>query len=471
MNNIVLNLLRDYKNTANLEDLKENVKNGSLRILWEFNSSETNLYYSSLKKIFNIKNITFSNQINEISENDIDAVFILCPYDRNDRIKVVKWGIKYKKPIYILEAGLISSIYTLSDKESPISFHVDTTGSIYLDGDSNNEVINFLNSDKELDNIQFKIARNIIDIICLNGISKYNYTISKKIDVRKDSILIIDQTLNDFSVDLAGASQETFQEMMDTAISMYPKNDIYIKIHPEVLSGNRKGNIKLNNYIYRKGIYIISEQIPINILFKYFNIIYTVSSTLGFEAILYGKEVHCFGKNFYGGWGLTKDHIKFNNRLRNRKIEDLVYAIYVRSSFYLSVLNNKNNFCLDAIDDFIKLINIYKEHNLLINYIVNNINYRFNVIEKELKIVQTNLYELKNKNFEVNQYNKDNLNINKRDICFSMFKNKIKKINIEKNIIKFIVNEKKFKKYLRDRESFFDDSKNLIIRIYGRLIK
>jgi capsular polysaccharide export protein len=35
--------------------------------------------------------------------------------------------------------------------------------------------------------------------------------------------------------------------------------------------------------------------------------VWTMTSTLGFEALLRGKPVTCFGVPFYAGWGLTTD--------------------------------------------------------------------------------------------------------------------------------------------------------------------
>jgi hypothetical protein len=35
--------------------------------------------------------------------------------------------------------------------------------------------------------------------------------------------------------------------------------------------------------------------------------VWTMTSTLGFEALLRGKPVVCLGTPFYAGWGLTKD--------------------------------------------------------------------------------------------------------------------------------------------------------------------
>ena len=35
--------------------------------------------------------------------------------------------------------------------------------------------------------------------------------------------------------------------------------------------------------------------------------VYVVSSTMGFEALLAGKSVTCFGMPWYAGWGATDD--------------------------------------------------------------------------------------------------------------------------------------------------------------------
>ena len=35
--------------------------------------------------------------------------------------------------------------------------------------------------------------------------------------------------------------------------------------------------------------------------------VWTITSTLGFEALLRGKPVICLGMPFYAGWGLTRD--------------------------------------------------------------------------------------------------------------------------------------------------------------------
>ena len=54
--------------------------------------------------------------------------------------------------------------------------------------------------------------------------------------------------------------------------------------------------------------------------------VYVCTSQLGFEALLVGKDVTCFGAPFYAGWGLTDDRAKVPRRGRQRSVDQLVAA-------------------------------------------------------------------------------------------------------------------------------------------------
>lgn len=467
MQSTVLNLLHEYnRNPADLDELKEQVERGTLTILWEFNSSETILFYSSLQKIFNIRKIYYSNQISTSSPEEIDAVFILCPYDRKDRINVVKWGIENEKAIYVLEAGFLSSIYPLGDKEPPLSFHVDSTGGIYLQGDENNEIIDFLNSEEKLNEEQIRAAKEVRETIVSNGLSKYNF--SKRVsDFELGEILVVDQTLNDFSIKLADSDIETFERMMQYVISKHPFDKIFIKVHPEVLLGIRKGNIDIDKYKIREGIEFITTNIPLDQLFAGFSEVYTVSSTLGFEALLYGKKVHVFGKCFYGGWGLTVDHVEYTKRNQVRKLEDLIYAIYLRSSFYYDVFLNRNAEPIQAIKNFVKLVQDYRANSFYADYSNQILKNKISVLEKEIGILQRKLTN-SGTHVPVIKNNTPNKCVNK---TISSLPSKVDH-KIERKIIKFFAtDERKFNKYLRDRRVFFEDSNNVFLKIYWNFAK
>ena len=56
--------------------------------------------------------------------------------------------------------------------------------------------------------------------------------------------------------------------------------------------------------------------------------VYTVSSQMGFEALLLGKPVYCFGMPFYAGWGLTRDELVCERRTQVT-LEQLVHGTLI----------------------------------------------------------------------------------------------------------------------------------------------
>lgn len=51
-----------------------------------------------------------------------------------------------------------------------------------------------------------------------------------------------------------------------------------------------------------------------------------MTSLSGFEALLHGRTVHCYGGPFYAGWGLTVDHMPLPQRGRRLGLDTLVWA-------------------------------------------------------------------------------------------------------------------------------------------------
>src|SRR3546814_12144721 len=62
--------------------------------------------------------------------------------------------------------------------------------------------------------------------------------------------------------------------------------------------------------------------------------VYVVSSQVGFEAILRGKQVEVFGMPFYAGWGLTNDRQDIPRSQRHLSVEELFHAAFIRHSIY-----------------------------------------------------------------------------------------------------------------------------------------
>lgn len=59
----------------------------------------------------------------------------------------------------------------------------------------------------------------------------------------------------------------------------------------------------LTEYAFSSGVRVIAADCAPLSLLAGADVVYTVTSQMGFEALMLGKEVHCFGMPFYAGWG------------------------------------------------------------------------------------------------------------------------------------------------------------------------
>ncbi|EOM4519605.1 capsular polysaccharide biosynthesis protein, partial [Escherichia coli] len=63
--------------------------------------------------------------------------------------------------------------------------------------------------------------------------------------------------------------------------------------------------------------------------------VHTMTSLSGFEALLHGKHVHCYGLPFYAGWGLTVDEHRCPRRERKLTLADLIYQALIVYPTYI----------------------------------------------------------------------------------------------------------------------------------------
>lgn len=207
-----------------------------------------------------------------------------------------------------------------------------------------------LNSNIEFDDKKLERAKSCIEFLIKNYITKYNNqpiftpNYGRK-GVKK--ILVIDQAVNDLSILMGGCSERTFVEMLEDAINENPDADILVKVHPDMINNPKRGSgitKKLGNYsdydfTPYKNVYIISDYINPIALLQYVDIVYVVSSQMGFEALLCNKKTIIYGAPFYAGWGLgicryQGDAIK--RRTKKRSVEEIFYTAYISCSKYIN---------------------------------------------------------------------------------------------------------------------------------------
>ncbi len=127
-------------------------------------------------------------------------------------------------------------------------------------------------------------------------------------------VLVIDQTRGDASIRHGGASARTFREMLVFAQEENPGLPVLIKTHPETSAGYRSGHYGAEHENARVRL-VVGPHSPWQLL-EGASAVYTVSSGMGFEAIIAGHKPRVFGQPFYAGWGLSQDQNPLDRRRR-----------------------------------------------------------------------------------------------------------------------------------------------------------
>lgn len=260
---------------------------------------------------------------------------------------IVGWGLRptTRKPRLIarrealpfiaLEDGFLRSFGTGAAYPT-LSLVVDPIG-IYYAADRASTLECLLQSDQDLltgagaDYVQARAQ-----FVCL-GLSKYNLapdlqTLPGPADRRR--VLVVDQTVGDASVEYGLANETSFAQMLQAAKDENPDALIFVKTHPEVSGGAKKGF--LSNTQQDERTFLLRDPASPASLFRQIDQVYVVTSHMGFEALLHGLKVTCFGMPWYAGWGATHDRLKCERRKRQRSVDELFAAAYLHYTRYLN---------------------------------------------------------------------------------------------------------------------------------------
>jgi len=264
-----------------------------------------------------------------------------------------KAGVDYVS----LEDGFLRSLGLGVNGSIRHSLIVDKIG-IYYDATQSSDLERLILAAEALSEEDLKRAELCIHQLSKYRLSKYNHSpfINLETAGDKPTILVVDQTLGDASVEYGGASETTFRNMLDAAITENPGADILVKIHPDVLRGKKKGY--LLRYAKEFNCHILADDINPWSVLDVIDHAYVVTRQLGFEALLAGKKVTCFGIPFYAGWGITDDRLCCDRRNKLRTLQQVFFAAYIQYCRYINPYTGER--C--QIEDTIRLLHEQKLH-------------------------------------------------------------------------------------------------------------
>lgn len=241
--------------------------------------------------------------------------------------------------LYRLEDGFISYLRHPALIREPLSIITDQTG-IYYDTSRSSDLESLISNLSE-EQIPKDRVRNIISRIKRQKVSKYNHAHDRNqlpLPLRKSKqrVLVIDQSYQDRSVIYSGANGTNFHVMLQDAIKIYPDAQIIIKSHPDSQLKNKRTYLSNEDCHSKHQLTFLKEDINPWSLLERVDAVFTVSSQMGFEALIAGLPVHCYGHPFYAGWGLTYDHGQaINPNRRNQKTKNISLEVLVYASLLL----------------------------------------------------------------------------------------------------------------------------------------
>lgn len=297
-----------------------------------------------IKPFFNFPNcrLHFVSSIEKLQDKPLAKNARLLIWSQG-KDEVLSYAEKNNLPVLRMEDGFIRSVGLGSNLVAPLSLVVDDLG-IYFNAQSPSRLEQILQNHtftaQDLD-LADKLKVRLINA----NIGKYNVgDTAFAITVQdKKTILVPGQVEDDASIRFGSPHIKRNLDLLKQVRANNPEAYIIYKPHPDVLSGNRIGAIPTEQALHYADDIIENANI-LNCI-QQVDEVHTLTSLAGFEALLRGKIVHCYGVPFYSNWGLTIDHMPMPRRQRKLTLAELVSATLV---YYPQYINPNTRQMIDS---------------------------------------------------------------------------------------------------------------------------
>lgn len=265
-----------------------------------------------------------------------------------------RWAEKHGRPYVALEDGFLRSVGLGESGATSLSLIVDDLG-VYYDATRPSRLEELIRTAPDwCDAAMRGRARGLIDRIVASGVSKTNMGGALDPSLLKPGrrVLIVDQTFGDASIGYGLASAQSFADMLAIARRDEPDAQLIVKRHPAVAAGRKQGCIPADQL---EGVTLIDSDVRPADLLAAVDAVYVVTSALGFEALLRGLPVRCFGAPFYSGWGLTTDAVQTGRRGVARDLVEVAAAALIAYTRYVDPITGQRCEAEAALERLIAL--------------------------------------------------------------------------------------------------------------------
>jgi capsular polysaccharide export protein len=245
------------------------------------------------------------------------------PEDCPDGISIVR-----------VEDGFLRSVGLGADLVKPVSWVFDRNG-IYFDSTCPSDLEILLATSDFTPEMTGRAHRLLQRIVACN-LTKYNVGTGSwtRPAGAMSVILVPGQVESDASIRFGAPGVSTNMGLLQAVRESNPAAHVVYKPHPDVLSG-----LRAQGQDEGQALEWCDEQVTdvsMGELLPQVDELHTMTSLAGFEALLRGKRVTCFGQPFYAGWGLTTDLLTIARRTRRLTLDELVCGTLLLYPTYVS---------------------------------------------------------------------------------------------------------------------------------------
>ncbi len=242
-------------------------------------------------------------------------------------------GVPHAAPVIRMEDGFLRSVGLGAELVRPLSWVVDTQG-IYYDAGRPSDLETLL-AGATFTPALLSRARALRTGIVQAGLTKYNVGCApwRRPAQAARVILVPGQVESDASIAYGATRLRRNVDLLRAVREQHPDAHVVYKPHPDVAARLRLlGQGEEQAHVWCDEIVVDADM---HALLDAVDEVHVLTSLAGFEALLRGKPVTCWGQPFYAGWGLTRDVDAHPRRRRVLSLDELVAGALILYPLYL----------------------------------------------------------------------------------------------------------------------------------------
>jgi capsular polysaccharide export protein len=278
-----------------------------------------------VKQCFPSSRVAF---IESVEKLPVDAALVLWG------IRPVPDGVAASVRVLRMEDGFLRSVGLGADLVRPMSWIVDRQG-IYYDATQISDLEQLL-AQTPFDETMLASAADLRARVVANGLTKYNVGARKwqRPANATHVILVPGQVESDASLAFGAPGERTNIGLLQAVRLAHPDAYVVYKPHPDVFARLRAEG--QNEQSACSWCDEVVTDVAMGDLLTLVDEVHVMTSLAGFEALLRGRPVTCYGQPFYAGWGLTQDIMPIARRSRRLSLDELVAGVLMIYPLYLS---------------------------------------------------------------------------------------------------------------------------------------